>query len=154
MRWLDRVRNVATPHTFDPTEPTKGASVGFVGASPATFPEMEGVNDPEFSDDASAQDAAEMAGARQPFAEASRIGDRHQALVMLFHSRGVRNDESEALALDVLRRARDFDDRRLCLECRNLRGSKCAVPDVAGAGVVVGPLLRMPQRCAGFEGAS
>lgn len=154
MRWLDRVRKVATPPTFDPTKPTKGASVGFVGTSPATFPEMEGVNDPEFSGDPGAHDAAEMAGARHPFARASRIGDRHQALVMLFHSRGLRNDEAEALARDVVRRARDFDDRRLCLECRNLRGSKCAVPNVAGAGVFVAPLLRMPQRCAGFEVAS
>lgn len=164
MRWLDRARELAKGATTDPTKPTKGASVGFVGASPAPFAEIEVVSDPEFSNEGppnfpedEAFDGAEAAPAPEPEPEPTvepvKANDRHTAQVMVFHRRGIRNEEAEQLAKDVARRAREFDDRRICLECRNLQGHKCAVSALAGAGVVVTPLLRMPQRCPGFEAA-
>lgn len=164
MRWLDRAREIAEAPAVEPTEPTKGASVGFVGASPATFSEIQGVGDPEFSgdgppnflDEVAAEDAddSSLPGGESSSAARNRSSERHTAKVMVFHRRGLRSEDAEALARDVARRALDFDDRRICLECRNLQGVRCAVPRLAGAGVVVTPLLRMPQRCPGFEAAT
>lgn len=164
MRWLKRARQMAASPTGVPTEPTKGASVGFVGASPATFLEIQSVVDPEFSGDgppnfleeapADDVDHSALSVGVPPSTARDRANDRHTAKVMVFHRRGLRNKDAEALARDVARRALDFDDRRICLECRNLQGVRCAVPRLAGAGVVVVPLLRMPQRCPGFEAAT
>lgn len=49
----------------------------------------------------------------------------------LFLSRGASADMAEALADRMVQRDREGDDRGLCLECQNLRGSgpyRCAVP--------------------------
>ena len=71
--------------------------------------------------------------------------------VAVFHRRGVRINEAEALADSLVKRDRDLDDRRLCLECALLRpGLVCSVPTKAGAGKAVSGLVRMPQRCPGF----
>lgn len=164
MRWLNRAREMAAAPAGVPTEPTKGASVGSVGASPATFSEIRGVDDPDLSgdgppnflDEAPAEDAdhSSLSGGEPSSAARDRPSDRHTAKVMVFHRRGLRNEDAEALARDVASRALDLDDRRICLECRNLQGVRCAVPRLAGAGAVVTPLLRMPQRCPGFEAAT
>ena len=149
MKWLDRVKKAQTAPTVELTELTKGAFVGFVSAEVAPIPDFEAptVNDPEFSPDPDRwcwphSDA--MTGAEI---------DRMLARQALFSSRGLRVADAEWLADRLVRRDRDLDDRRICLECTNLRGRNCAVPAVAGAGVVVQALARLPQRCAGFEGA-
>lgn len=72
--------------------------------------------------------------------------------VAIFHRRGVRVDEAEALADSLVKRDRDLDDRKLCLECAALRpGLVCSVPAKAGAGRTVSGLVRMPQHCPGFS---
>ncbi|WP_371435406.1 hypothetical protein [Polaromonas sp.] len=145
MKWLARVRESEKQAAGDLTEPTEGAFVSFVsepGAPVANF-EGAGINDPEFSGE------NELPPLRPERSARARGG-----LVVLFHRRGVRNDDAVRLADDALQRARSFDDRRLCLECRRLSGTRCMVPHIAGAGSVVTPLLRLPQRCPGFEAAA
>lgn len=140
MKWLDRVRKTENTPGDDLTKLTEGAFVSSVSASEAPIRDFETVNDPEFS--------AEPLPAMKP------VSDRHMARVALFSARGLRNHDAERLALEVGARLRDFDDRRICLECRKLSGNRCSVPALAGAGAVVTPLLRLPQRCPGFEAAA
>lgn len=70
---------------------------------------------------------------------------------------GLTANEADALADRLHQRDRERDDRRLCLECRHLRadadGWRCA-----SARGLRGPLardlvVRLLQRCSGFEGA-
>ena len=72
--------------------------------------------------------------------------------VAVFHRRGIRLDEAETLADSLVKRDRDLDNRRLCLECGALRpGLVCSVPTKAGAGRTVSGLVKMPQHCPGFS---
>ncbi len=150
MSWLDRVRKNEKGAPEDLTKLTEAPFVSSVSALVAPIPNLEAapVNDPEFSEhDPSGE------GAVAPI-NPERSARARETLVMLFHRRGLRNDDAGSVADGVLRRARDFDDRRICLECRRLSGNRCMVPDIAGAGAVVTPLLRLPQRCPGFEAAA
>lgn len=150
MSWLARLKKTSESPQEDATKATKGAFVAFVAPSPAPLQNFEVssdlVDDPEFAEQTPAADD-------HPHPAQIVPSDRHMARVMLFHRRGLRNDDAEQLAIDVAMRLRDLDDRRLCLECANLRGKTCAVPAIAGAGVVVQALVRLPQRCPGFEAA-
>lgn len=138
MKWLDRVRRTENTPGDDLTKPTEGAFVSFVSAPEPPIRDFETVNDPEFSK-------------QQPKAQQSQKGERHMARVLLFTRRGLRQDDAEQIARDVAARNADFDDRHLCLECHRLSGNRCSVPNLAGAGTVVTPFMRLPQRCPGFE---
>lgn len=74
-----------------------------------------------------------------------------------FNSRGLPALEAELLADKLVTRDRDWDDRRLCLECAHLPGRagamRCARWQRAGlgqAGIPAGLALQL-QRCSGFE---
>lgn len=146
MNWLARLKKTSESAQEDATKATEAPFVAFVAPSPAPLQNFEVssdlVNDPEFADQTPAAEGVHPVS--------TLASDRHMARVMLFHRRGLRNDDAEQLAIDVAMRLRDLDDRRICLECANLRGKTCAVPSIAGAGVVVQALVRLPQRCAGF----
>lgn len=64
----------------------------------------------------------------------------------LFNRRGLSPAESENLAEKCLLRDRDFDDRRMCIECKNLqRGSVCAATRASAIPITIF------QRCHRFE---
>lgn len=78
--------------------------------------------------------------------------ERFEARVTLFRRRGLTTEQAEAMVDKLLRRDREGDDRRLCLECRHLSGRRCAAWRVAGiGGPDVGDLRTKLQRCDGFE---
>lgn len=69
---------------------------------------------------------------------------RFSARVRILMRRGLREDEAEVLAERLVERDRGLDDRRICLECANLRpGFKCE----AGGPV----LMQILQRCPTFN---
>lgn len=59
-----------------------------------------------------------------PYTEAMNTAeiDTFTGRLHLFTRHGLNNTEAETLADGLVARDRDEDDRRLCLECRNLRG--------------------------------
>ncbi|MCX8018432.1 MAG: hypothetical protein N2690_11115, partial [Rhodocyclaceae bacterium] len=66
-------------------------------------------------------------------------------------------DRAEALAERLLIRDREADDRRLCIECRNLAGGpgrwRCTGGGSAPGSVPADMVVRLLQRCDGFEEA-
>ncbi len=73
----------------------------------------------------------------------------------LFTDKGVNHDKTERLADRLIRRDREGDDRRLCLECTHLQGAgrwRCGnwiQADVARDGLAR-DLVLMLQRCPGY----
>lgn len=65
-----------------------------------------------------------------------------------FQRRGMSAEEAEKLADKLVKRDRDYDDRRLCLECQNLTGRpgawRCGQQRVGADWVV------LPKRCDSF----
>ena len=73
-----------------------------------------------------------------------------------FTRRGLAVVDAETLADKLVRRDREADDRRLCLECGNLSwgsGWRCNQWQRAGLGAssVPADLVRQLQRCDGFN---
>lgn len=75
----------------------------------------------------------------------------------LFMQRGATHQEAERLADKLVLRDREDDDRRLCLECRHLRGMgpfRCGNARAAGIHPNLARELVMNlQRCPGHEAA-
>lgn len=65
------------------------------------------------------------------------------ARVALFMRRGMSATDADDLAEALVLRDRDGDDRRVCIECKHGRASRC--PD--GAPMSLG----LPHRCDGFK---
>lgn len=84
--------------------------------------------------------------------------DTFMARVHLFTERGANTIEAEGMADALVRRDREAEDRRLCLECSHLRRSpglwRCGQWQRAGLAVaeVPGSVVYMLQRCAEFNG--
>lgn len=83
--------------------------------------------------------------------------DIFTARVVRFTAKGLGLDDADALADKLLKRDRDLDERRLCLECINLtrpRGAwSCTKWRAAGLGEVRVPsdLMQLLQRCDAFN---
>ncbi|WP_156480963.1 hypothetical protein [Variovorax sp. PAMC 28711] len=82
--------------------------------------------------------------------------DRMVARVDQFFNRGISLKHAIAVADALVIRDRGSDDRRLCLECSNIRGtidrSRCTVwlqADISRQEM--GELVSMPQRCPAFS---
>lgn len=149
MNWLAKLKKKATPPTTDPAEPAKAPSAGFVSGREAPVADFGAVvNDPEFG-------LGDVDRWSWPLSEAMNGAeiDRFNTRVALFAERGIHIEEAERLADGLVMRDREQDDRRICLECSQLRGSRCSVPAKSGAGSNVQSLIRLPQRCAGFDPA-
>ncbi len=75
----------------------------------------------------------------------------------LFVRRGAGEPQAEAMADRLVNRDRDDDDRRLCLECRHLRGEgpyRCGNARAAGVHAdLARDLVLTLQRCHGHEDA-
>lgn len=75
--------------------------------------------------------------------------ERFTARMELFRRRGLSDDLAEAMADKLVRRDREGDDRRVCLECANLNGRRCTAWRAAGIGDSdVSDLRAKLQRCA------
>lgn len=149
MNWLARLKEKAPYAPGDPAEPAKGTSAGFVSGREAAAADFGAVvNDPEFV-------LSNPDRWCWPLSEAMNSGEieRFNGRVALFAGRGIHIEEAELLADGLVKRDREKDDRRMCLECSQLRGTRCSVPARAGVGPVVQALIRLPQRCAGFDAA-
>lgn len=102
-----------------------------------------------------------------PAAQSSVTGERYQpylapasnsisARVAVFRDRGLNQDASLALALQLETRDTERDDRRVCLECAYLSGGgrswSCSQWRRTGMKGPPTPadLIDIPQRCAGF----
>ena len=91
--------------------------------------------------------------------------DSFTARLARFTDRGLGLDDAEALADKLVRRDRESDDRRLCLECLHLSGQSAKAWDCRNwqrAGVAFrardarlsAALVFQLQRCDGFKEAN
>lgn len=152
MSWLARLKNQQHPET-DPTETTKRVSV--VSVAPiSALTEKTGV-DPIAANDP-APDPDRWAWPHSTAINGAEI-DTFTARLALFTEKGLSLAEAEALADTLVIRDRDADDRRLCLECANVRHGGgmwgCGQWRVAklGAGGLPADLVRVLQRCDAFK---
>jgi len=74
------------------------------------------------------------------------------ARVSLFRRRGLPVEGAEALAARLALRDRNGEERRVCFECRHLRGGRCSNPRAAmlRSSEVGRDLAALLQRCAGY----
>lgn len=73
----------------------------------------------------------------------------------LLNERGMSTESAESLAEDLLMRDRDFDDRRLCIECTHYLRGRCTNWKAAGFGkaadaTALGDYASTLKRCPGF----
>jgi hypothetical protein len=86
--------------------------------------------------------------------------DTFTARLIRFTDKGLALDDGEALADQLVRRDRELDDRRLCLECTHLAGhtgtwrcrswQRAGIARQARDAGLPGELVRTLQRCDGF----
>lgn len=161
MKWLARLKKIEVVPETDATKTTKSVSVVFVAPIPAcvekTGGESAAANDPTPDPDRWAwPHSTAMSGAEI---------DTFTARLVRFTDKGVNPTDGEALADKLLTRDRDSDDRRLCLECTHLGGygvtswrcgnwQAATVAHRARDVQLPGDLVRLLQRCDGFNGAA
>lgn len=122
MNWLVRLKKISTPPEPDTTEPTKPGFVGFVAPDMALTPKTGG-DSPVANDSPSDPDrwcwphSSAMSGAEI---------DVFTARVARFTDKGLGLDDADDLADKLVKRDRELDDRRLCLECIHLVGQSGA----------------------------
>lgn len=156
MTWLARLKKQKTTGTH-PTEPTKLGFVGFVGTSSGHIQKIESnapaANDPAPDLDRNCwPDSTAMTG---------REIDTFTARLHRFNDKGLTRTDGEALADKLVRRDREQDDRRVCLECQHFAGHgaeswRCG--NWQPAGIAFRPrdaqlpadLVVQLQRCDGF----
>ena len=162
--WFARLKIHNTPGTgaTKPTKPThdtpEGGFVGFVAHPQGHIQKIDGaVAHPETP----AANAAAIDPDRWAWPHSSAMNGQELDTLMarqaLFCQRGASAQDAERLADRLVNRDRDDDDRRLCLECRHLRGEgsyRCGNARAAGlhADLARGLVLTL-QRCHGYEDA-
>ena len=88
-----------------------------------------------------------------------------KARLARFTNKGLGLDDAETLADKLVRRDRDLDDRRLCLECIHLSGSdrrgwdcknwqRTGVALLAKDARLSAALVNQLQRCDGFKNST
>lgn len=158
MNWLARLKKIETAPRHDATKPTKPGFVGFVGTPPGHIQKTEGelsaANDPTPDPDHCCWPHSEAMNTREI--------DTFTARLARFTDKGLGLDQAEALADKLVRRDREPDDRRLCLECAHLAGHsganwRCRNWQVAGVAcqerdaLLSAALVFQLQRCDGFS---
>lgn len=146
MNWLARLKEKEKGPAIDPTKPTKGAFVGFVGIHPTSFSNSVGDIPQEASNDRDIPRSPEQD-------RTSTLSDARQAFFM---DRGLAAQEAEAVSLMLERRDGDRDDRRLCLECSHIYGTtdarRCSRWRALGihSPAIPADLAVILQRCSEF----
>ena len=151
MNWLARLKKIDTAPKVEATETTKRVYVVFVAPGMAPMPktevESDAANDP-------APDPDRWCWPNSDAMNGAEI-DTFTARLARFTDKGVNLDDGEALADRLVMRDRESDDRRLCLECRQLAGFgpwRCNQWRRAGLGQpgIPADMVRQLQRCDGF----
>ena len=153
MSWLARLKNQNGPETH-PTETTKTVSVVSVGTPQGHIQKIEGAA-PTAANDIEPDPDRDC----WPHSSAMNTGeiDIMVSRVELFVGRGVPLIEATAIADSLVKRDREGDDRRVCLECAHLSGvgagRRCSAWRAAGIGgpAVSLDILPQLQRCGGFS---
>ena len=153
MKWLARLKKIEIVPQQDATKPTKPGYVGFVAPDIAPMQKITG-------DLSAANDSAPDPDGwcwPQSGAMNTREIDIFTARVLRFTAKELGLDDAEALADKLLKRDRDLDERRLCLECINLIRPRsawsCTKWRAAGLGEIRVPsdLMQLLQRCDAFN---
>lgn len=162
--WLARLKNQNTPETgaTKPTKPTQhthaGGFVGFVAYPQGHIQKLDGaVANPETP----AANSPTTDPDRWAWPHSSAMNGQELDTLMarqaLFCQRSAAPQDAERLADRLVNRDRDSDDRRLCLECRHLRGAgpyRCGNAQAAGVHAdLARGLLLILQRCHGYDDA-
>lgn len=134
----------ATGATDEPLSPPTVATVAPVAVAEA--PEAALINDPEFS-------PSDLDRWCWPAGDAMNGAEIEMMLsrTAIFLRRGLTLEQADLLADALMKRDRDEDDRRLCLECSHLRGRTCGRATAAGMGSNVTSTVRLLQRCPAFH---
>lgn len=122
MNWLARLKKISTPPELEPTEPTEPGFVGFVAPDMAHTPKTGG-NSPAAN--YPAPDSNRWCWPHSSAMNGAEI-ETFTARLTRFTDKGLRLDDADDLADKLVRRDRDLDDRRLCLECIHLAGQSGA----------------------------
>jgi hypothetical protein len=167
MNWLARLKKIDTAPERDATEPTKPGFAGSVAPGMATMQKTE-------RDSPAANDAAQVlvlvtSGEvatlvsspaalfenpdrwAWPHSQAmtGREIDTFTARLARFTDKGLSSSDGEALADKLVRRDRDADERRLCLECVHLARNGLCKAATTGAKPIE-PVPTILQRCDSF----
>ena len=118
MNWLARLKKIETGPERDATETTKRVSVVFVAPDMAPMPKT-GADSPAANDPTPDPDRWCW-----PHSEAMNTGEIEifTARLARFTDKGLSLHDGEALTDKLVKRDRESDDRRLCLECFHLSG--------------------------------
>ena len=158
MNWLSRLKKIDTAPNGHPTETTKRVSVGFVG-NPTGHIQKTGTDFPSANDPTPDPDHWCW-----PHSEAKNTREINTFMARLarFTDKGLGLDDAKALADKLVKRDRESDDRRLCLECTHLSSQYGKAWDCRHwqrAGVAIrasdaqlsAALVIQLQRCDGFK---
>lgn len=162
--WLARLKNQkgpgphATKATKTPDDTPKGVFVGFVAYPPGHIQKIDGA---AASPDTPAANAPTTDPDRWAWPHSSAMNGQELDTLMarqdLFRQRGTSPQEAERLADKLVIRDRGGDDRRLCLECRHLRGDgpyRCGNARAAGLHPdLARAMVQTLQHCHGYDAA-
>ncbi|MGP1692182.1 MAG: hypothetical protein ACTS6O_06715 [Giesbergeria sp.] len=162
--WLARLKNQNTPGAgaAKPTKPVtdtpKGGFVGFVVHPQGHIQNFDrAVASPETTAaNAPAIDPARWAWPHSNAMNGQEL-DTFMARQNLFRQRGTTPQDAERVADKLVGRDRGEDDRRLCLECRHLRGEstyRCGNARAAGLHPdLARDMVLTLQHCHGYDAA-
>ena len=165
MNWLARLKKIDADPIAGAAEPTKPVQEmgnrGFVGF---VAPYLEPKQKTEAELHAANDGAPDPDRWCWPLSEAMNTAeiDTFMARLARFTDKGLSLDMAEALADKLVKRDREKDDRRLCLECVHLAGHaagmwgcrnwrKAGVATNARDAQLSAALVNQPQRCDGFK---
>lgn len=170
MSWLERLKKPGMCPDPHPAKTTKVVSVVSVGSPPARSdgnrsdtPRQEDQGPPRLSLVLDAPEEGGLAGSMQQAGPgggpdaycwpASSAMNGAEIVTFMertarFTDRGMRLPTAEALADRLVLRDREGDDRKTCMECRNMRrNGGCAVAHLA---MPIGEMSLALQRCSQF----
>lgn len=149
-------------HATKPTKPATDTHAGvFVGFVAYPLGHIQKIDGAVASQDTPATNSPTTDPDRWAWPHGSAMNGREIDTMMarqaLFMERGVSPQEAEHLADKLVIRDRDDDERRLCLECRHLRGAgpwRCGNTRAAGMHPGLARDLALTlQRCHGYDAA-
>lgn len=167
MKWLARLKKTEATPEVEPTKPTKPGFAGFVGA---LLPPVQKIGpDPVAANDPTLQTTPAPDPHAWCLPSCTELTGKARALyevrVARFTDKGLALIDAETLAIKLITRGQDYDDRCLCLECKHLAGRvgmgwKCRNWQQAGVALkaqdagLPDDLVRLLQRCHGFNAST
>ena len=160
-KWLERLKDedMVGTDAREPRQPYQGDEdtgfLGFQACPPAPFQRSD-VGErvkTEATNNGSATDPDRWCWPHSRALNSVEI-DRFLSRMARFSDKGFSYGDAERMAVKLVRRDRQGDDRRMCLECFHLQGRwRCGNHVRAGVGRDLPlQLVLMLQRCPGSEG--